>query len=147
MSRCRSGSLRVTYAGETAVAGHAAAWFEFTNTGLTPCTLFGYPGMQLLGGVHQPLPTHVQRMPAPEHAVTLSPGRRGTFETMWVPFCVGNCPSIHSGIVHSYYLRITAPNDYGSHVVNAAAMTHVQGGAIQVWPVCPSRTCLARGLP
>ncbi|MHB8294978.1 MAG: DUF4232 domain-containing protein [Acidimicrobiales bacterium] len=64
VSRCRSANLRVTYVSATAAGGNNFATFNFTNTGPAPCTLFGYPGMQLLGAARQPLPTHVQRMPA-----------------------------------------------------------------------------------
>lgn len=131
----------MTYAGATAATGNSIASFDLVNMGSTSCKLFGYPGMQLLGPTHHSLPTHVRRLPAlglqkgPARSVTLTPGGRAVFEAMWEAACAGNCSSLYAGSERVYYLRITAPNDYESHVIGAAVMTHVQGGAVQVGPV------------
>ncbi len=105
--RCRTSALS---AQPFALAGGGAAGSQggaigLTNHGSVTCTLFGYPGMQLLGtGGHplpgEPLPTTVIRGQyevvdaVPEQTVTLSPGAQARFYYMYSDTLGGGSPAV-----------------------------------------------------
>jgi hypothetical protein len=123
LSRCRSTNLTVSLVQQQAAAGSAIRTYAFTNTAATACTLYGYPGFQLMGSNGQLLPTSVQWVPATKSVVTLSPGGHAWF-TMEFPAQTGygnlTCPT-------SSALRVTPPNAYHFVTVTGAA------GAIQAY--------------
>jgi len=113
------------------------------NTSTTACTLFGYPGMQLLASSGALLTTSVHRgaaatvPPVTEKTVTLGPGADAAFVA---GFATGTgyggltCP-------RSAQVEITPPNDYHSITVAWAiapyggTTEHLQCGDINVSPV------------
>ena len=105
--RCRTSALS---AQPFALAGGGAAGSQggaigLTNNGSVTCTLFGYPGMQLLGTdghplPGEPLPTTVIRGQyevvdtVPEQTVTLAPGAQARFYYMYSDTLGGGSPAV-----------------------------------------------------
>jgi hypothetical protein len=93
-----------------------------TNTSRSACTMSGYPGLQLLGIRHQPLPTSTVQVPAvrvPERTfwptgIVLLPGQSATADITFTvygryfPFYTGS-PMFS---ISAAYLVVTLPNAY-----------------------------------
>ncbi len=154
--RCRTSAL-VAQSFALAGGGAAGSWggaFGLTNRGRAACTLFGYPGMQLLGteghplpGV--PLPTTVIRGQyevvdaVPERAVTLSPGAQARFYYMYSDTLGGGSPAV---CPTASAIEITPPGAYNQLVV-ATDIAPCEG---HVWvsPVTASTPYpLVKGIP
>jgi hypothetical protein len=138
--RCQSTNLSVTLVQSQGAAGSAIRTYEFTNEAANPCTLYGYPGFQLVASNGQNLPTTVIRSPASESTVTLQSGGHAWF-TMQYPTQTGygnlSCPTSAS-------LEVTPPNAYHYVTVSGSAgtiqayggtTTNLQCGRINVQPV------------
>lgn len=63
--RCRPWQLELTREESSAGAGHVGVVFQFENTSLFSCSLYGYPGMLMLDANGDPLPTNVLREGGP----------------------------------------------------------------------------------
>jgi Protein of unknown function (DUF4232) len=134
VARCKLGNLKITAGKSQGAAGSIAGGFILKNISGSPCTLEGYPGMQLLDAMSHPMTTHVIRgtsvvVPAiPVTLVTLAPGALGSFRWGYsdVPTGAQTCPP-------ATWVEVTPPNDF-SHVVIASAMAPC-GGRITVSPV------------
>lgn len=82
--RCHTSQLRVREAGGQAAAGTVLRSLDLTDTSAAVCTLYGYPGLQLLDGRRHYLPTTVTRgnsgdQPGPLPLVTMRPGATAHF--------------------------------------------------------------------
>jgi hypothetical protein len=113
---------------------------DLTNQSGATCTLFGYPGMQLLDVAGHFLPTNVIRGGGPlfdnaqanlgPSTVVLAPQRKAAFSFSYSDVPVGNetsCPTSTSALV-------TPPGDFTSATV-ALAIAPCGGGTIHVSPV------------
>ncbi|MHB8320258.1 MAG: DUF4232 domain-containing protein [Acidimicrobiales bacterium] len=142
---CQPGQLKIAVlaSGSSAGAGQVELTVQMTNVTTTTCSLFGYPGMQLLDSSGHPLPTNVVRggvtfvtNPAANKAparFALAPNAAASFALRYEDVPVGNettCPTSASS-------RITPPNDYTYSVI-ALKVTACGGGTIHVSPVFPS---------
>ena len=138
--RCLTSQLSVRLVQIQGAAGSVTRTYEFTNEGATACTLYGYPGFQLLGPNGQKLSTTVARTPAPESSVTLVSGGHAWF-TMQYPNRAGygnlSCPT-------SAKLEVTPPNAYdfltvagqaGTIQAYGGTTTNLACGTIRVQPV------------
>ena len=121
---CASDQLLISFVGEQGAAGSEIGIYAFQNTTNSPCTLVGYPGMQMLNANGQTIPTKVVRQPdpfGPPSVVTLSPGGDAYFVIQY-PDGTGyaglSCPTSSS-------IEFTAPNDYQPLVLSG------KGAAIQ----------------
>jgi hypothetical protein len=114
-----------------------------TNQAAGPCTLIGYPGMQLLGPNNAPLPTNVLRGGGPRFPnpaanatptlVTVASGASAQFSLSYSDVPVGtetHCPT-------SQTTEVTPPNDTAYAVV-PLQITACGGGTIHVSPVYAS---------
>ncbi len=139
--RCRTSALS---AQPFALAGGGAAGsrggaFGLTNRGTVTCTLFGYPGMQLLGANGQPLPTTVIRGQyevvdaVPEQTVTLAPGAQARFYFMYSDTLGGGYPAV---CPTASTVEVTPPGAY-NHLVVATNIAPCEGH-IWVSPVTAS---------
>ncbi len=89
--RCHTAGLTLTRAvqGDAGV-GHEGMYFTLTNTLEVSCTLFGYPGLQLLGAAANGLPTITRRgggylfADDGPTAIELSPNGLAEFAVEWV---------------------------------------------------------------
>ena len=57
-STCQTSQLTLAYDRSSGLVGNRADQFALQNTSTSPCTLFGYPQVQLLLADRQPTPTH-----------------------------------------------------------------------------------------
>jgi Protein of unknown function (DUF4232) len=134
VQRCKLGNLKITPGPTQGAMGSIAGMFIFKNTSSAPCTLQGYPGMQLLDATSSPITTHVIRgtsvvVPSiPVTLVTLAPGARAS--SLWgysdMPTGAETCPASTS-------VQVTPPNDF-SHATLHYSMSPC-GGRVTVSPV------------
>jgi len=114
VGQCTTADLSVGIGPVDAGAGNFFQTVLLTNTSSHTCTLFGFPGLQMLDAQGQPLPTKVQwggdqltTEPGPQ-TVTLPPGAVSSFKVHWEDVPVGNettCPT-------SAMVEITPPNAF-----------------------------------
>jgi Protein of unknown function (DUF4232) len=80
---CPTSSLRLSFVSGQGAAGTAYMTYALTNVGSSPCTLFGYPGVSILGGAGQIVQHPAQRggiqAPTRVKVVTLSRGGQARF--------------------------------------------------------------------
>jgi hypothetical protein len=134
---CQPGQLSLTVASTGAAAGSSRVTYVFRNISAGACSLYGYPGMQMLDAAGHPLPTTVIRgssvtVPAlPKRLVVLQPKGAASFYAGYsnVPTGSEQCPS-------SARVEVTPPNDY-SHLTISEKIAPC-GGRITVSPVFPS---------
>jgi hypothetical protein len=105
--RCTSADLAASLGSVDNAAGHAGQRVILTNTSAATCTLYGYPGMLMLGSSGQALATRVIRSAAASPStVTLPHGGTASFLASW-PDATGygyeTCPTSNS-------VEITPPN-------------------------------------
>ncbi|HUY40368.1 MAG TPA: DUF4232 domain-containing protein [Candidatus Dormibacteraeota bacterium] len=121
-------------------AGTIEMSVNLTNQAGTTCTLFGYPGMQLLDGSGNNLPTNVVRGGGPQFGVpgadqapttvVLAPQQTAAFSLSYSDVPVGTettCPTSTNAL-------ITPPGDFVPATV-ALAVAPCGGGTIHVSPV------------
>lgn len=138
-SRCVTTALTGSIAGSGGAAGTIETTVALKSTGTVPCSLAGYPGLQMLSASGATLPTQVVRKGndsftsmAPT-TVVLAPGQSAYFNIGYSDVPVGNettCPT--SGSV-----EVTPPNAF-DHLVVAAALAPCGGGTLVVSPVFPA---------
>lgn len=89
VKRCRTTNLSGEidpYAASGAAGGQHTAALGLTNTGSVPCTLTGYPDLQLLAFNDKPRATKVTRSSndnGPPATVTIAPGERAWTAIAW----------------------------------------------------------------
>ena len=107
---CPTNSLRVKPGVGQGYAGGVYVVIDFTNTGASPCTLFGYPGVSLVKG-----PPYTQiglaakrSTTTPKTLVTLAPG--ATANALLQIVDALNYPTASCGPTKATALRIYPPN-------------------------------------
>ncbi len=141
---CVAGQLNVVVSYGNGAAGSIGYTNSFQNISSTTCTLFGYPGMQMLGSSGQPIQTDVIRgtsvtVPSvAERLVTLAPGGKAWFDMGYsdgTGYGYDTCPT-------STLVEFTAPNDFQSITVSlqiqpygGATIAQLHCGEIHVSPV------------
>jgi len=133
-ARCDGGQLKGTFAvvPNSEGAGNIVYKLTLKNVSTTPCTVTGLPSGQLLGRLHNPLPTHIRAaQPGALTAVlvTLLPGETTFATARFSPDVpgpgegrVGRCEPV------SYWFRVRA-----------------QGGGITIVPVKPATSVCEHG--
>jgi hypothetical protein len=137
---CQSTQLSVSPMQGSGAAGTIEMSVVLTNRGSSTCSLFGYPGMQLLDASGANLPTNVIRGGGPlfpvaaanqaPKTVLIAPGASGSFGLSYSDVPVGNetsCPT-------SANAEITPPGNTSSVTV-ALAIAPCGGGTVHVSPV------------
>jgi hypothetical protein len=140
LATCLATQLAMVPQNGNGAAGTIYQTVVMTNSSSTTCTLYGYPGMQLLDAQGGDIPTTVVRgglgggAPAgatqPATLVTLAPGQAAAFAMQFEDVQVGNetsCPT-------SAKAEITPPNDTAPGVV-AMAIGPCDNGTVHVSPV------------
>jgi hypothetical protein len=136
---CQNFQVTVRPGQSNGATGHIAIMYRIHNILPGACTLFGYPGAELLDRNFSSLPTHVHRglgFLAGKHApstVTLQGNQDGFFILEWVHF-----PSPGQSCPPASYLLITPPNDRLPVVTYAArggGTIVACGGNLTVSPV------------
>ena len=135
-TNCRADQLGATRLATAAAAGHVVVTYGLRNTSSTTCTLFGYPGVQLVDASGRPLPTQVSRggsytfAAETPVAVALAPGAQASFFLGYSDVPAGN----ENGCASSSRVDITAPGATGTVVV-ADRIAPCGHGAVAVSPV------------
>lgn len=131
--RCHTGGLSYATRSMGAAAGHHYAAFQLTNTSGATCRVYGYPGMQLLGGQSAKIATNVVRDQQTKPVlITLAPGQSAWFRAGWgvVPgpgdSQTGNCQPEPSSV------EITPPDETDYHVMNWSYGPVCESGTITV---------------
>ncbi|OLZ65524.1 hypothetical protein AV521_31150 [Streptomyces sp. IMTB 2501] len=90
-------------------AGSVYQVIDFTNISQTTCTLYGYPGVSLVGGspLHQIGPAATRNTTAPRALVTLAPGATGNALLRITD--AGNYPTTQCHPTAAQYLQVYPP--------------------------------------
>jgi uncharacterized protein DUF4232 len=111
-SRCTAAMLAGTVQVGDAAAGNRYAKLVVTNTGTTPCTLYGYGGLQLIAADGSPLPTSTGRDEPPGPSlVTVAPGASATKNLHWGVIPSGNEPGDAPCQPQPHGVRVIPPDD------------------------------------
>lgn len=108
--RCTVSKLSVELRNPSAGAGQRFLTLVMTNATRSSCSLFGYPGMQLLGSRNQELPTNVVRFRARVRTVVLAPGERATTQLRWGAIAGPGEPAMGRCEPNPARVEITPPN-------------------------------------
>jgi hypothetical protein len=136
VARCDSGMLTISQDGGGAAVGNVGAVFRLHNTSAAACSLFGYPGAQLLNASRQPMTTKLTWSTAgyligtvPESSVVLNPGGDAYFvlEYTDVPSPGETCPA-------ASFLQTTPPDAFASQVIPVRGLAPC-GGRITASPI------------
>ncbi len=130
---CQTSQLSLSTGQHTAGAGTVQETFILTNTSQTTCTLYGYPGMQMLSGGH-PIATKVVRTAGPEQTVTLAPSATSSFNAQWHDQTGYTTPC-----ATSQQVEVTPPNT-SSQLTVAASIQACPDGTINVTAVTAGST-------
>lgn len=132
---CQAKQLSLTIMIDESTSGISTEMGKVTNHSSSACSLFGFPGAQLLDAQRAPMAIQVLRQTSgvwsgvfPEEHVQIAPGASAYFAVAWSAIPTGaqtNCPA-------SGYFAMTPPDD--SSAVTAEDPTHVCGGAITISP-------------
>jgi hypothetical protein len=138
VARCQTAQLAIAPDYSEGAAGRASLIFLVHNHAGQTCTLYGYPGAQLLNNAYRGLPTYLRwggDNTPPRRLVNLAPGADAYFALTWVriPTAGQSCPA-------ASFVRITPPNAYGSTIVWAGqGGIDACGGALTASPVEPAQ--------
>jgi hypothetical protein len=146
--RCHSSQLHVKLGPAGAALGHIGQLVSFENASATTCTLYGYPGLQMLDAAGRPIRTQVLRgiaytVPSvPERPVSLPPGHEASFDLGYddaTGYGNESCPT-------SARVEVTPPNAYAPITVawrmqpyGGGTIQHLRCGQITVSPVFAGR--------
>ena len=136
LAHCQPADLAGAVLGSQGAAGTIEFTVSLRNATAASCALEGYPGMQLIDGAGNPLPTHV--VPGgslafddfPKAPVTIGPGQSAYFNVGYSDVPGGGettCPTSAS-------LWVTPPDDV-QHLVLHAQLTVCDGGTLTTSPV------------
>jgi hypothetical protein len=137
---CQPSQLHIVVYGSAGAAGTIELTFSLTNTSTTTCTMYGYPGMQLLNASGADLSTNVIRgggltfeSVAPTN-VSLAPAQTAYYNLGYSDVPVGgetSCPTASQ-------IEITPPNDTSYAVVPVSGFDACGGGTLHVSAVFAS---------
>lgn len=134
--RCATAALTGSVVGSSGAAGTIETTVALKSTGTAPCSLAGYPGLQMLSASGSSLPTLVVRKGSYSFTsmaptgVLVAPGQSAYFNIGYSDVPVGNessCPTSAS-------IEVTPPNAF-DHLVMTAALAPCGGGTLVVSPV------------
>jgi uncharacterized cupredoxin-like copper-binding protein len=137
--RCRSADLAAELVPRSygVALGNEEFRVQLSNTSTTTCTLFGYPGLQLLSAKGKPISTEVHRgssylvRPETPETVTLRPGQVASFVVSFedqTGFPNTTCPVAPT-------MEVTPPNDYHSLEIHGSFSSYGPCGRYVVSPV------------
>jgi hypothetical protein len=142
VSACRTAQLNIRLGHTGAAMGSVGSSAVFTDSSSSPCTLRGYPSLQMLDASGAHIPTRVTRTATtvprlPARLVSLRPGGHATFYIGFADatgFAAATCPT-------SSRVEITPPGDLSPITVTwqlqpyGGSTEYLQCGRIAVSPV------------
>ncbi len=128
---CQTAQLAIAPDYGEGAAGHASLVFLVHNRAGQTCTLYGYPGAQLLDGAYRGLPTYLRwggDNTPPRRLVYLTPGADAYFALTWVriPTAGRTCPT-------ASFIRITPQTDHPAERVRVYHCVGRRGRPHRVW--------------
>ncbi|NHD18179.1 MULTISPECIES: DUF4232 domain-containing protein [unclassified Actinopolyspora] len=115
VSRCHTGSLDGSLKRGHPGAGQRYAELTVRNTGDSTCTLYGYPGLELLDESGSPLPTDVSRTADPgPSTLRLAPDETSSAQLHWGVVPTGTDPAGSSCEPVPAGVRVTPPDETDS---------------------------------
>jgi hypothetical protein len=138
---CRAHALKLVYLGGQGAAGHGLIGFALRNTGSTPCTTIGYPGILFLSHHGAALPTHPRHTTSDFFGhtkygqVTVAPGQEASFR-----LGVTHGSASPKGCVTAASLQVIAPNDTGKLRIRLPGGLYECRGVATESPVQPGTT-------
>jgi hypothetical protein len=139
VANCQPSQLTLTIHFGGGAAGHIGQMGQFTNSSNTTCSLYGFPGAQMLDAQHTPMTTHALWQTSAymysnqmKQQVQLAPGASAYFAVTWSDVTVGSgdaCPT-------SSYLSVTPPNDFS--VLTVADQINACDSNLVISPVEPT---------
>ncbi|NYH79193.1 hypothetical protein FHR84_002527 [Actinopolyspora biskrensis] len=132
-SRCHTGVLDGALKRGSPGAGQRYAELTLRNTGDSTCTLYGYPGLELLDESGAPLPTDVSRNAAPgPSTVRLAPDETSSARLHWSVVPSGTDPSGNPCEPAPSGVSVTPPDETDSFRLDWNHGRVCGGGAIDV---------------
>ncbi|ADB53817.1 DUF4232 domain-containing protein [Conexibacter woesei] len=109
--RCAVDQLDGAFKNASAGAGSRTATLVLTNTSRSRCSLFGYPGAQLLNARNRDLPTNIvrDRSRSPK-TVVLAPGGRAVSQWRWGAIAGSGEPQNRACEPNPARIEVTPPN-------------------------------------
>ena len=146
LERCHTSGLAISQDHGQVAVGNVAISFQLRSLAAQPCTLYGFPGLQLLDAAAMPLPTYLTWSRSgyligtvPEQTLTL---KRGSSVYFVLEFT--DVPATRQACLAATYLRVTPPNAYTS-VVGPVHGIAPCGGRVRASPVLPADPLAASG--
>jgi hypothetical protein len=136
--RCHTAGLGVTLQGVDAGAGNLVGTFHFVNNLDVTCTLFGFPGAQMLDDADNPVQTTVVwggglfSNDPPTSQVLVQPHSAAAFRIHWEQVPVGN----ETTCSMASQLAVTPPDEYVPLIVRVSIRA-CGGGHLDVSAVQP----------
>jgi len=115
--RCHIGDLSAGFHGYQIEMGTRGFLLTLTNTSNHSCSLYGFPGLQLLDAQQRPLPTTTQwgmsyfDRNQVKSLIVLSPGETASADISYGVYGTA------SNSVLAYYMEVTPPNCYGHFIL------------------------------
>lgn len=136
---CRPDQLTLAIKFLGAAMGNVGEQDHFTNHSTSACSLYGFPGAQLLDAQRNQMATHTHLQTSaylyptqPMLRVEMAPGASAYFIVEWTDVPTGSATSCPM----SSYLSVTPPN--ASSVLTIAAQIGACGGDLYLSPVEPT---------
>lgn len=130
--RCVTAQLGLSFHGFNAAAGQRFLTLVLLNRSHFTCRIGGYPGLQFYA-VHNPLVTHVIRVPGPHGRIFLHPGQAARACLQW--------GAISPPFSHPHVVAVTPPGDFAA-LVAVWRWGPVYRGTVSTTALRPGRTCL-----
>jgi hypothetical protein len=123
--KCQPGDLSLALGAKTGTTQVVLA-VDLTNKGTAPCTMHGYPGVDLVGSTssQHSYRWSLARQPVAYSAVTLQPGQVAHFNLTYLPAALGS-----GGNISVAKIVITPPNDLTQAELAFAESIVLQDGA------------------
>ena len=135
---CRAHGVQLVYLGGQGATGHGLLGFAIRNTGSSPCTTVGYPGIQFLSKGGGPLPTHPQHTTndffgkSKYGRVTVAPGQTASFR-----LGVTHGLASPKGCVTAASVQVIVPNDTARMPIRIPGGVYECRGIVTVSPMQP----------
>ena len=138
-TRCHTAGLQVAFTGSEGAAGTIVDSFRLRNIGTSPCTIYGFVGMQMLDASGRAFATRVVRngglfsTQAGPARFLLEPGSAASFQVAWsdVPHgAEGPCAEAAS-------LVVTPPDEFDHRVIAVSGwnLAPCAGAELDVTPI------------
>ena len=140
-SICRAANVKLVYLGGQGATGHGLLGFAIRNTGGSPCTTIGYPGIQFLSKSGAALPTRPQHTTSDFFGhtkygqVTVAPGQSASFR-----LGVTHGLASPKGCVTAVSVQVIVPNDTTRLRMRVPGGVYECRGIVTVSPMQPGTT-------